>query len=231
MKERPILFNGAMVRAILDGRKTQTRRVVKSNSNNHPDIVMLGDSAAGWWPYLSDDGESEVCGDGNEHPMDCPYGQPGDRLWVRENFCALRAGDYLPVKPQQGMAQDIRYQATDRLRDTPADVRGYGWRPSIHMPRWARRITLEVTAVRVERLQDISRHDALSEGVDWKTCPTRQTEDSVCAQIMADRMGMSAHYVSEIDYVGGFKALWVSTYGTAAWAANPWVWVVEFKRA
>lgn len=103
-------------------------------------------------------------------------------------------------------------------------------RPSIHMPRWASRITLEVTGVRVERLQDISRDDAISEGVDPHRCPTQQTEASMRAQLVAHRIGMAAHYVAEIDYIGGFRWLWESINGAGSWDANPWVWVIEFRK-
>lgn len=158
----------------------------------------------------------------------CPYGKAGDLLWVRETFIHEPA-DYcweasvsIPVRPAHTV-----YRADV---DPTGDGRGAGWSPSIHMPRWASRITLEVTGVRVERLQDISRDDAISEGVDPHRCPTQQTEASMRAQLVAHRIGMAAHYVAEIDYIGGFRWLWESINGAGSWDANPWVWVIEFRK-
>jgi len=165
MKERPILFSGPMVRAILEGRKTQTRRIVKPQPLRDRGVMAFNDG---------------------EHPqMRCPYGKPGDRLWVRETWCP-------DVEPYT-----FRYKADG---DEPLER----WRPSIHIPRWASRITLEVVSVRVERLQNISEDDALAEGI---TLVERGT--------------------SPVDQ---FNKLWESINGPGSWEANPWVWVVEFKR-
>lgn len=151
MKNRPILFNGPMVRAILAGKKTQTRRLVKADFMHDP----KGSLDAKW--YLR--GPRAACWDSYETLAElvtqhCPYGQPGDRLWVRENFCYA---DSLGRSLQD--ARTIIYTAThdgDRPRNE---------KPSIHMPRWASRITLEVTDVRVELLQDVSDEDRLAEGI------------------------------------------------------------------
>lgn len=170
MKERPILFSAPMVRAILDGRKTQTRRVVKLRNGQYMPPSEKAD-INGWRQML----------------RNCPYGQPGDRLWVREtHFDAKRLNE-----------GRILYRAD-------GDVSRFGWTPSIHMPRSASRITLEVTGVRVERLQDISEADAVAEGVVWE-------------------QGQTA--------INVFETLWESINGAGSWDANPWVWVVEFKRA
>lgn len=206
MKERPILFNTAMVRALLAGTKTQTRRLVKP-PRNRPAFVLL-DHGNGWWPYQSDDGESELCDDGMEHPYTCPYGKPGDRLWVREAFsgphCMDATDECVAVRPSKwGEGSRIWYWADGN--PTHGD-----WtrpRPSIHMPRWASRILLEVTAVRVERLQDISEADAMAEGVGALPIETR-------------------HATPKAD----FQFLWESINGAGSWNANPFVWVVEFKR-
>lgn len=186
MRERPILFSGPMVRAIIEGRKTVTRRIAKPVK--HPDLGNIYTPGA------------LVLENEPQHVIDraCPYGQPGDRLWVRETFAVY--GD-------EKMAA-IHYRA-----DRPHDVgrKGVGYKPSIHMPRWACRILLEITAVRVERLQDISHGQAMAEGV--LSCESALDPDG---------NGYSPYEL--------FSALWVSINGHDSWHANPWVWVVEFKR-
>lgn len=177
MKERPILFSGAMVRALLDGTKTQTRRMVKPQPR-----ILAGELLCWKDDALTDDQMAELC----------PYGQPGDRLWVREAWMDLRGVD--------GAVGPCMYRAT--FGNAPD---GGKWRPSIHMPRWASRITLEVTGMRVERLQDISEADARAEGVSRAQCP-------------------DWHATTD------FRAIWESINGPGSWDANPWVWVVEFKR-
>ncbi|MDU9399016.1 hypothetical protein [Pseudomonas sp. zfem003] len=207
MRERPILLAGPRVRAILEGRMTVMRRVMKpqptpSNMGGHSwpcpihqtmlHVEQELQNGEGIWGGLADSA--------------CPHGAPGDRLWVRETFATLSAGQYEPVKPACGYGQEVRFAATDPLADCDVGVRGYPWRPSIHMPRWASRILLEITAVRVERLQDISDEQALAEGVD-------QTNTSIPG------------YARQ-----RFQDLWESINGAGSWDANPWVWVVEFKR-
>ena len=149
MTERPILFSAPMVRAILAGTKTQTRRVVK-----HPlaqNLSYIVDIGKGW--FGDEEGEVQIR---------CPYGQPGDRLWVREKWQAVSGNDrarhiMTHPRPDRGW---LEYAATPR-----ADEPAYKWRPSIHMPRWASRITLEIVSVRVERLNDMDGEDARAEGV------------------------------------------------------------------
>ncbi|MGP2519126.1 hypothetical protein ACTUSX_04460 [Pantoea ananatis] len=196
MRERPILLNAEMVRAVLDGRKTQTRRAMRTQP--HAGVRNSVFVKSGFE-------------DGHGKELVCPFGAVGDRLWVRETFATLACGSYEPEKPSwSGSCQEARYRATDRLADLSADIRGYGWRPSIHMPRWASRITLEITGVRVERLQDISHADAKSEGC-WY-----------------GRGGGEPDFaVNPSDH---FPTLWASIYGEESWQANPWVWVIEFKR-
>ncbi len=184
MKERPILFSAPMVRAILAGTKTQTRRVVKPVGDD--DGFVLQDYGDGWWPYRSDDGESTMK-NGMEIPHACPYGQPGDRLWVREAWADC---DKL-----------VRYYATDDVHPLRKK------RPSIHMPRWASRITLEITSVQVEHLQDISVADCIAEGI-----PRGGPENP--------------DNIERREY----QTLWESINGAGSWNANPWVWVVAFKR-
>lgn len=202
MKERPILFNSEMVRAILDGRKTQTRRLLKPQ----PDLV--GNC---WkWKNCAWTAEEPYCLVHNMlDPVSlCPFGQPGDRLWVRETWCvhpyALEGAD-----KDEDM---IVYRANDyRLVDSE-----FTWKPSIHMPRWASRITLEVVNVRVERLCSISHEDALKEGV-WPGETPYNDE-------LIDEFKTPAQKL--------FAGLWNSINGKRgyAWDTNPWVWVVEFKR-
>lgn len=199
MKERPILFSAPMVRALLDGRKTQTRRLVKRpfpscSGDVHPSPARYGE-----WFQMAEGSPSDA--------FKCPYGQPGDRLWVRETWRPI--GD-APLSECVGPG-DVMFAAS------VAQIDGlvFKFRPSIHMPRWASRITLEVTGVRVERLQDISDDDCCSEGVDGPMC--------------AALLGKSPLKMGHCERVA-YAALWESINGAGSWAANPWVWVVEFKR-
>lgn len=209
IKERPILFSAPMVRAILEGRKTVTRRPVKA-TKAHADGFIMFDHGNGWRPYNMF-GDSEVDSEGMEYPIPCPYGQPGDRLWVRETwYCdhfEVQQGPYLKPVDMHDLDQsredgELVY-AADGL--TPYEQEQPTWKPSIHMPRWASRILLEITDVRVERLQDISREGCIAEGPDLP---------------VADHLDRAWHVQ--------FQRLWESTGGD--WDTNPWVWVVEFKQ-
>ncbi|HCA7895008.1 TPA: hypothetical protein MX478_001765 [Pseudomonas aeruginosa] len=204
MKERPILFTGPMVRAILEGRKTVTRRVVS------PQPDFLGSMVDPNTPFKTLDA-------GLHARITCPYGEPGDRLWVREAWAADAQVDAIaPSDLSQG--EPIWYPADLSVRQTGCSMISKGRvRPSIHMPRWASRILLEITAVRVERLQDISEEQALAEGVRGEPCDHAR---QACADIGC--WGDTAK--------GAFGFLWESLNGEGSWAANPWVWVVEFKR-
>jgi hypothetical protein len=212
-KERPIIFSGPMVRAILKGNKTQTRRVVKKQRD------MEFDAADPYYgPYwLSYATEAE----GEDAKVRCPYGKPGDRLWVREAFIhepaeyCLEASVSIPCRP-----------ATTWYRaDITGDTRGVGWKPSIYMPRWASRITLEITGIRVERLQQISREDAQAEGIErvggnYSCSPWR----NYMLQPMAPTV------LNSSDPRHSFMTLWKSINSAGSWDANPWVWVVEFRQ-
>lgn len=236
VKERPILFSGDMVRAILDGRKMVTRRIAKPVK--HPDLGNIYTPGA---LVL----ESEP-----QHVIDrgCPYGQPGDRLWVRETWSDVNLLG----------APGIAYRADDEVRDLMADpsfhdedgafsyddkrVKPYSfccwsedliggvegrWRPSIHMPRWVSRILLEITTVRVERLRD-------GEG------ETAFESRYVAEGINRIHHGDGEYYYHAFqnepgprnwgDPFDAWRELWVSINGAESWNANPWVWVVEFKR-
>ncbi|MCP4902985.1 MAG: hypothetical protein GY906_38975 [bacterium] len=220
-RERPILFSGPMVRAILEGRKTQTRRVIK-NPEKLEGLMQDGE-AAEW----------------------CPYGKLGDHLWVREAFGTVDDATHQAwLTADPGGADDyecnpcakdgpngerwiVDYRADNPQRpmDKPHPKTGKvsrRWRPSIHMPRWASRITLEITDVRVERVQEISENDAVAEGIQkrgryWDGGPHPVKGGPKCFPLPR----------------AAFKDLWDSInakrgYG---WHTNPWVWVIEFRRA
>ena len=222
MKERPILFTGPMVRAILEGRKTVTRRVMK------PQPDFLGSMVDPNTPFKALDA-------GLHAHIICPYGEPGDRLWVRETWHVGKPhdktapADILAPLLAEGRGITVLYTAGGWQSVGPAgreepiypddqplpDWAGKG-RPSIHMPRWACRILLEITAVRVERLQDISEVQARAEGITDGGC-------SNCGN--HEPCGCECPAPSAVD---SFVHLWRSTGGN--WESNPWVWVVEFKR-
>lgn len=196
VRERPILFSAPMVRAILAGTKTQTRRAWREQP---PPGVRVG--------YVP--GETRF-----------PYGQPGDQLWVRETWLDARCTGVEVRDPHTLKRTSYAYGA-----DTPpgsyADQcrKDYGlkWRPSIHMPRAASRIQLEVTGVRVERLQDISDADARAEG-------------AVCVDEATGREVLFPDASKAGSWRLGYRVLWESINGPGSWDANPWVWVVEFRR-
>lgn len=209
IKSRPILFSAAMVRAIIDGRKTQTRRSVKfkpPNITQLPYMEYARDGMPIFWS--SPPNESIRMSDYYDHGFPCPYGEPGDRLWVRETVKATFSEEGLDC---------VHYISDDRCRaicdneaTAWAKMRDYaGGRskivPSIHMPRWASRITLEITDIGVERLSEISRGDCMAEG-----CPF-------------------PNIAKETDPQSWYRDLWESIHGAGSWSANPWVWVIEFK--
>lgn len=196
-KERPILFSAPMVRAILDGRKTQTRRVVK--------FYGLTDV------HRRLDGSFSFETAGGSTLVKCPYGKPGDSLWVRETHARCPGNmftppHYLADGPMPSISE----------RHDAGLLRTF---PSIHMPRWASRIDLLITGVRVERLQDISEADAAAEGL--KSWPHKGGRAYGYDGGLQDGHGSAR---------GAFWHLWESINGPESWSANPWVWVVEFKR-
>lgn len=226
MKERPILFSAPMIRAILSGRKTQTRRVVKPVGNDEG-FVML-DYGDGWWPYRSDDGESSfhtVRRGGklyqDETPHACPYGNSGDRLWARETWARDSEDGEIFYRADIGSNAAADDFERNRMEGAP----NYRWRPSIHMPRLASRINLEITGVRVERLKDISEKDAKAEGIKQAREPltylwNADYPDRGCGTTGDD---------SEPGPIAAYHHLWTSINGIGSWNSNPWVWVVEFK--
>jgi hypothetical protein len=191
MKERPILFKGEMVRAILDGHKTQTRRVVKPQSAILTDELARG---LGVQPPAAQ----------NPPVIPCPHGTPGDRLWVRETWAHERDGTGCPDDT------GVLYRATDPGWDDEGT--GLRWRPSIFMPRWASRILLEITDVRVQRLMEISEEDARAEGIDLQGF--RSLTEGIAGR---------EHRIK-------FHDLWEDIHGDGSWNTNPWVWAITFRR-
>ncbi|MBC4288214.1 ASCH domain-containing protein [Klebsiella quasipneumoniae] len=200
MKERGMIFNSEMVRAILDGRKTQTRRIMKPQPEPCP-------RGGHWWPsnvfktmlHVEDEMQNGKGGWGGLVGDACPFGDVGDRIWVRETWADAGAS-----------APDLKLYRANYPEHVPSiyenvpPAKEIRWTPSIHMPRTASRILLEITDVRVERLRSMSQDDARAEGVIAASGPMEA--------------GLA------------FRELWDSIYGEESWKANPWVWVIEFKR-
>lgn len=208
MTARPIIFRAAMIRALLAGEKTQTRRIAKvTDKGCKPGFVT---PMAGFTPRRPAD-----------HVAYCPYGQPGDLLWVKETFQPILTPYFDPPDSEwaTGKGYQVLYMATDKAvvyvdRDDNVTERR---KPSIHMPRWASRLTLRITDVRVQRLQDISEADARAEGI---------TEEAVeaelhCAEAMNQKEPRPA--------AARFGVIWASIYGAESWSANPWVWALSFE--
>ncbi len=233
MTERGMIFNAEMVRAILDGRKTQTRRIIQSAAKNmqargHEVISNRapGDKWYGDYVYSMRDRSGVWQDFTNEQFLaKCPFGVVGDRIWVREAFRVM------------GCATDVArlmYKASERnsftesTRTVPVasctKQPSHKWTPSIHMPRWASRITLEITDVRVERLNSISEADAAAEGVgsDIWFAAKGVPED--------EWSSLGEHGAERASHINTFATLWESIYGAESWQANPWVWVIEFRR-
>ncbi|KID03513.1 hypothetical protein PU00_11445 [Hafnia alvei] len=220
-KERGMIFNAEMVRAILSGQKTQTRRIVKCDFQE-----IAGRDDGSLWPWRED------CEHAEDYWYPCPLGAVGDRIWVRETWAALGNEDGCSIDWNENLVKEGGAAGARIYRASCEQKEGdYGlwsipndaewkphtdnmkyegtWVPSIHMPRWASRILLEITNVRVERLKDISEEDAKAEGV---SPPARTITPP------------------EAVYRVGFGELWRSIYGDENWEKNPWVWVIEFKR-
>ena len=243
VRERPILFSGEMVRAILDGRKTQTRRVVKPQPvapvvAEHNDIVFHAGMTRNLARVKQSRGRN-LAATGNlaAHPFPCPYGAPGDLLYVRETWAQVTRGlpeiggrfigMYQIPHIEEGVGE-LLYRATD---DDGLSDQGFIWRPSIHMPKWAARIWLRATDVRVERVSEISEADALAEGIREVT-----KDGEVKKYCVYDHRDMSSVRWADMDRnpIDTFAALWDSLNadrGYDFFGTNPWVWVVSFERA
>ncbi len=221
MTERPILFSGPMVRAILEGRKTQTRRVLKEQPSGDVLEVLPPDPLyPHHWQFRYENGGVDV-------PVP---NQVGDTLWVREAWRPI--GD-APLSECVG-TDDIKFHAT--TDEFEASV--FKWRPSIHMPRWASRITLKVIDVRVQRLQDISEADAIAEGINtdvWETViPYLKDPEQAAAHDLGTRAfydpSNDAPDCVKLSAKAAFEGLWTSINGQASWDADPWVVAYTFKR-
>jgi len=193
MKERPIIFNTENVKAILDGRKTQTRRIVKPQ----PELTITDEQ-------YKDNMRLLLYGGGRF----CPYGEIGDRLWVRENWRVITDDNRYAIVFKDGGMKFFDGQTTYKIEDY--------WKPSFFLPKWASRITLEITGVRVERLQEITTWDMEAEGLPYKIERKNEAEE-ICESEVAQEW---------------FRCLWDSLnakrgYG---WEVNSWVWVIEFKK-
>lgn len=208
-KSRSILFSGIMVNAILDGQKTQTRRVIKPQPDCNIDGAYFDAYNSGpqwnWWTH-----DNKVCN--SHHIHKCPYGKLGDELWVRERWAVDKQyNDIKPSNLQKDDCQKIWYAADDIHMVDKSD-RGR-WRPSIHMPRLVSRITLVIKYIRVERIQDITPLDAKAEGDK-------------------ERSGMPEFYRrGSLCHVDWFRFLWnsINEKRGFGWETNPFVWVVEFE--
>lgn len=229
MKERPILFNTEMVKAILEGRKTQTRRVIKPKSKAlHDDnvaCIVHRESGDKWYQdhVFSMRGKHGVWED---YTLEgflalCPFGQVGGRLWVRETFRLFDPDEC----PHSDFPCGCPNWGTPLYRASHDCFDGEKWKPSIHMPRSASRILLEITSIRVERLNDISRADAVKEGIET-------------LMVDCSRDGLKTTYkdytshnnaITRNNPIDSFRTLWESVNGADSWGKNPWVWAVEFK--
>lgn len=220
MTERPILFSAPMVRAILDGRKTVTRRAVKPQPEDGATLAFLiqKPNAKGSCAHFAHVDERGI--HSKELTLHCPHGMPGDRLWVREAWRTTGDDgrcDRMP--PREIQPHAVWYEADPLPFANPSNAPLPGkLRPSMFMPRWASRIALEITDVRVERLQSISEPDAMAEGVE-------QRGESWRNYLMPDapEAGFNCAYNS-------FRSLWQSINGAESWDVNPWVWAISFKR-
>lgn len=216
MKFIPILFSTEMVQAILAGRKTQTRRVIKDISiekNNHGTFNVKAKSVSAI-NIPKEDLYHDFLGIGSL----CPYGQVGDVLWVRENFCAASHLDNQPISVLSQVSE-INYIADLDNENISRFLNIGRTRPCIHMPKWACRIFLQIKDIRVERLNDISQSDAKAEGIAYSK-PER-------FDFFKDYTGERYHLSNPIE---SFRSLWHKINGPTSWVKNPWVWVIEFER-
>lgn len=250
-KERPILFSSPMVRALLAGRKTQTRRIIKPQPK-------IGDDGATLFPWASfwpngtvhtwdRDGNGGQNWDANEFPNEdrysaalrrtaytnpCRYGKVGNRLWVRETFCRPTMGDCLN-RDSPAWSHDVEYAADcGRMRHVnmqgfTTSLSDFRWRPSIHMPKWASRIALEITDVRVQQVRSISHLDAMAEGIVECDIPPDEEGPLRVGYMPHPDDGKSGLDVSPIHT---FQRLWKAIYGDGSWQRNDWIWAITYKR-
>lgn len=213
-RERPILFSTPMVQAILEGRKTQTRRIIKLRDGSNPDDESIS------WNYYEDENGKDIAPKTFDKVMDfsksfpywqelkCPYGNVGDELWVRETFHKY---DSIPDKIIYSYKADNSLIAGAKI-----------WKPSIHMPRVASRIQLRITDIRVEQLQDISEQDCINEGIEFNEPHNGNGYLHVFKNYTDEKFDM--------DAIGSFLTLWQKINGSESLASNPFVWVLSFER-
>lgn len=218
MKERPIQFSEQRVRALLIGQQTQTRRIMKTQAfgpgQDHHEGVHAFDVTANHLHGV----KMKLMSDISQH---CPYGKPGDILWVRETW----RGPIVPEAQMGDFERDpllfrtpafCQYRADSAELDHHPEAEQFGWQTAIHMPRWASRINLEITSVRAEKIQDISDDDIMAEGV--------QTDTHFLNNFFT--MNMNSESPKE-----AYRKAWQKQYGATSWEVNPWVWVIAFRRA
>lgn len=232
MKEKPILFSGDMVRAILAGKKTQTRRAMQlpviQQTLEILDIVEHGDE---WLLKVRDENLFVAHLGDQKLRLRSPYGKPGDRLWVRESIwqeregCTMPSGEYMDSWRNKGAVAYMAEHPERNWGDTSLPWGKMASRPSIHMPRFASRITMEVTAVRVERLQDISAEDAIKEGAFQQG----KVGDDPVADLWT-MTGKGWRYNSAKEAYASYWDELNAKRSGCLWSDNPWVWCVEFKR-
>lgn len=220
MKETGIIFNTEMVKAYQKGRKTQTRRLKglkKINQNPNIWAVPVFDPGTGEWVFTAEHGP------GQQVRLMCPFGQAGDRLWVRETWVQVmidHAHDLLEGWRENRLTV-FKTEMHEDWMIYAKEKYGYKWKPSIHMPKSACRYFPEILSTRPERLQDISEIDAKAEGVErlasylWKNYNSPKDPSTIVQELS--------------NPVSSFESLWRSIHGNESWALNPWVWRIEFK--
>lgn len=232
--ERPILFSGPMVKAILDGRKTQTRRIVKPQP---PDSIdeLHGNELRKRAPYAIQNNDGNDCGWGfqdEDNNYNCPYGKIGERLWVREKCWSDGRYVYYPAD-----CGHKSFTVSDESNERLEKLYRYGSQfrqivPSIHMPRWACRIVLEIEKIRVERLHEITNADCVAEGIEPLGDERITARISSGFEALPEPIRVQAgKFDSKYSTVRGlFSGIWQQIHGVESWVANPWVWVIEFRK-
>lgn len=219
MKQIPILFSTPMVQAILDGRKTQTRRTIKPQPELRQFIGnVTGNKIEGWQiPGTDKFWQPDDAPDCSL--LNCPYGKPGDVLWVRETWSSLNTDN--------GIEYGFKSTASNATLEAMEDYK-LKWKPSIHMPKAACRLYLQITDIRVERLQDISEDDAKAEGIQ----PLLQSRMQVAidGRLYRNYLNNPELFNHGLRPVDSFKSLWQTINGPESWDRNDWIWVISFKR-